>query len=184
MANIKILDLNGLKTVFGIVDTKIADALPKKVSELTNDANYQTDTEVSTAITTALGSVYTKAEVDKAVEDKAKEVVGQIVDEAPESFDTLKEISDYIDAHQEVVDGLNAAIGAKANKADVYTKEEVEGKIADIDLTPYETKENAANTYQPIGDYLTEHQDLSAYAKTADFVAFTADEIRNAATTE
>lgn len=35
---------------------------------------------------------------------------------APETYDTLKEISDYIAAHQEVVDALNAAIGAKADK--------------------------------------------------------------------
>ena len=40
---------------------------------------------------------------------------------APETYDTLKEIADYIAAHQEVVDALNAAIGNKADKSVVET---------------------------------------------------------------
>lgn len=52
-----------------------------------------------------------------------------------------------------------------------YSKEEVDGlvsaiddKIDGIDLAAYETKADAANKYQPKGDYLTEHQDISGLA--------------------
>ena len=240
MANIKILDLNGLKTVFGIVDSKIADNMPKKLSELVNDANYATLAEVDSKVAAGVGAIdltpyetkanaeatyqpkgnyltehqsldnyYTKADADAMAVAKANAAVAAIVDEAPESFDTLKEIAEYIDAHQSVVDGLNAAIGAKADKTSVYTKAEVDAKISEgvgeIDLTPYETVAHAEATYQPKGNYLTSHQSLDgyateswvegkgyltshqsldAYAKTADFVAFTAEEIQGAAVAE
>lgn len=240
MANIKILDLNGLKTVFGVVDSKIAVNMPKKLSELVNDANFATLAEVEAKVAEGVSTVdlslyetkanaeatyqpkgdyltehqsldnyYTKADADAMAVAKAKAEVAALVDEAPETFDTLKEIADYIEQHQSVADSLNAAISAKANASDVYNKTEVDSKIADavsggvgaIDLSIYETKENASATYQPKGDYLTEqnlagyateswvegkgyltsHQSLDAYAKTADFVAFTAEEIEAAA---
>lgn len=55
-------------------------------------------------------------------------------------------------------------------KENTYTKSEVDelldsldDKIEGIDLTPYETKEGAAEKYQPKGNYLTEHQSLENY---------------------
>lgn len=44
--------------------------------------------------------------------------IAKVVDGAPESFDTLKEIATYIEEHQEVVDTLNAAIGNKVDKVE------------------------------------------------------------------
>ena len=62
-----------------------------------------------------------------------------------------------------------------------YSKAEVDSlvstiddKIDGIDLAAYETKEGAASKYQPKGDYLTEHQDISELAtkqEVADAVA-------------
>lgn len=53
-------------------------------------------------------------------------------------------------------------------KENTYNKTEVDDlintidiKIDGIDLTPFETIEGAAVKYQPKGDYLTEHQDIS-----------------------
>lgn len=53
-------------------------------------------------------------------------------------------------------------------KENTYNKTEVDDlintidiKIDGIDLTPFETIEGAAAKYQPKGDYLTEHQDIS-----------------------
>lgn len=43
--------------------------------------------------------------------------ISGLVDGAPETYNTLKEIADYIAAHQEVSDALDAAIGAKADKS-------------------------------------------------------------------
>lgn len=50
----------------------------------------------------------------------------------------------------------------------------IDDKVDGIDLTPYETKVDAASKYQPKGDYLTEHQDISNLAtkqEVADAVA-------------
>lgn len=62
-----------------------------------------------------------------------------------------------------------------------YSKTEVDGlvgaiddKIDAIDMASYETIEGAASKYQPKGDYLTEHQDISNLAtkqEVADAVA-------------
>lgn len=53
------------------------------------------------------------------VDTKISTAISGLIDGAPETYDTLKEISDYITAHQDVVDTLNAAIGAKADKTAV-----------------------------------------------------------------
>ena len=47
--------------------------------------------------------------------------ISKLIDGAPETYDTLKEIADYIEAHQDVVDALNAAIGNKADASTVTT---------------------------------------------------------------
>lgn len=41
--------------------------------------------------------------------------VDELINGAPEAYNTLKELSDYIAAHEDVVDALNAAIGNKAD---------------------------------------------------------------------
>lgn len=59
-----------------------------------------------------------------------------------------------------------------------YSKTEVDGlvngKIDDLDLSSYETIEGARSKYQPKGNYITEHQDISGLAtkkEVADAVA-------------
>ena len=63
-----------------------------------------------------------KSYVDKAV----KKVKDDIIDGAPEAYDTLKEMSDYIASHESVKDGLLAQIGSKAEASKVYTKTEAD----------------------------------------------------------
>lgn len=75
---------------------------------------------------------YTATEVDadptgssaKALTDAknyADKKVAALVNGAPETMDTLKEVSDALDANKDVVDALNAAIGNKANQSDLTT---------------------------------------------------------------
>lgn len=70
------------------------------------------------------------AEMVTAINEKAKstDVTAQIsaaidtlIGGAPETYDTLKEVADYISSHEDVVTALNAAIGSKADKATVET---------------------------------------------------------------
>lgn len=49
----------------------------------------------------------------------ADKKVAALVNGAPETMDTLKEVSDALDANKNVVDALNAAIGNKANQSDL-----------------------------------------------------------------
>lgn len=49
----------------------------------------------------------------------ADKKVADLVNGAPETMDTLKEVSDALDANKNVVDALNAAIGNKAEKTDL-----------------------------------------------------------------
>ena len=43
--------------------------------------------------------------------------ISDLIGGAPETYDTLKEIADYIAEHETVVEALNAAIGAKLDKS-------------------------------------------------------------------
>ena len=89
---------------------------------------------------------YTKTEVD--------EKISALVNGAPETADTLKELSDLISSNSDAMDLLNSAIGSKANSSDVYTKEEVDGKIPNV--------ENKADKATTLAGYGIE----DAYTKT------------------
>ena len=119
------------------------------------DAKYQTEAQVNAAIQKVVGA-------------------------APEALDTLEEIAEKLGDNDDVVAGLVTTISGKADASalnNYFTKAEVESKVADavtggvesIDLTVYETKEDATEKYQPKGNYLTEHQSLSDYAKKSAF---------------
>lgn len=50
---------------------------------------------------------------------KVKTAVDQLIDGAPEAYDTLKEISEYISSHTNEYDALIALVGDKASKTDL-----------------------------------------------------------------
>lgn len=64
------------------------------------------------------------------------EEIAKIIADAPEDLDTLKEISAWIEEHADDAAAMNLEIQTlktdKANKADVYTKTEVDGKVNTI----------------------------------------------------
>ena len=70
------------------------------------------------------------------------EIAG-LINGAPTTLDTLKEIADAMAENQTVVEALNTAIGSKADKTDIPTK---------------------VSQLENDSGYLTEHQDLSNYA--------------------
>lgn len=145
-------------------------AVPTNVSDFTNDANYQTETDVNNAIQAVVGA-------------------------APEALDTLEEIANKLKNGDDVVAALTATVSAKANSADVYTKTEIDNKgylTEHQSLSAYSTTEqmnsaindavapkaNAADVYtkSEVDAELTKKldataytpTDLSEYAKTAD----------------
>lgn len=64
-------------------------SIPSKVSELTNDSNYQTAEQVNSTVTTE---------------------IAKVVADAPESLNTLKEMSDWIAGHEDDASAMNSAI--------------------------------------------------------------------------
>ena len=81
--------------------------LSAKLAELITSLNEKAKkTDVTTEITTAINNL----------------IAG-----APDTYDTLKEITDYIASHEDVADGLNSAIG---NKLDKSTFEAFKGAVS------------------------------------------------------
>ena len=106
----------------------------------------------------AAGSSESALEEAKAYTDSES---ADLINGAPTTRDTLKEISDAMAENQTVVEALDAAIGTKANKSDIPTK------VSEL--------ENDSG-------YLTEHQDLSEYAKKTNVPSIKVNSAVNADT--
>ena len=106
-------------------------SIPSKVSELANDSNYQTAEQISSTVT---------AEIAKVVAN------------APEDFDTLKEMSDWIAGHENDASTMNSAISdnktaitaLQTGKAD---KSEIPTTVAELtDSSSYAKKTDIPTT--------------------------------------
>lgn len=78
-----------------------------------------------------------KVPTSTAVYNAIKKAIDDLINGAPNTYDTLKEIADYIEQHQEVVDALNKAIGSKADRSEMINslntqREEFENKVKEI----------------------------------------------------
>lgn len=72
------------------------------------------------------------------VDSKITTAINNLIDGAPATYDTLKEIADYIETHEEAASALQAAIGNKVDK--------VEGKgLSENDFTA--AYKNALDSY-------------------------------------
>lgn len=124
---------------------------------------------------------------EEYVNTKITEAIDNVVGGASAAFDTLGEIASYIAGH-EGTGSIVEILGTKANKSELENyalkseleplavksavTTEIDNAIANLHiddkldasyLPTLATKEEL-NEYQPKGEYLTEHQDLSAYA--------------------
>lgn len=81
---------------------------------------------------TGLEDALTARPTTEAMNSAISTAISELIGGAPETYDTLKEIADYIEAHQDVVDALNAAIG---NKADTSVVTTLQATVAAIKTT-------------------------------------------------
>ena len=95
----------------GILKDLIAKSDGENVS-VTYNGKAQTLSEALAEILTSVTNLPTAENVDS----KISVAIDGLIGGAPETYDTLKEIADYIDAHEDVVTALNAAIGNKVDK--------------------------------------------------------------------
>lgn len=134
----------------GALKDLIAKSDGENIKVIYNGAE-QTLTSALASVLAGINALPTESGVDA----KIKAAIDALIGGAPATYDTLKEISDYITEHQDVVAGINDAISAKADKTEFDTlKAAVEAlgaiaakdKISESDLdTALAEKVNAAS---------------------------------------
>ena len=127
------------------VQNKVVKAKFDEVDQKIN-ANETTILSHTTAIATLNGEG--EGSVKKTVTDE----IAKVVADAPESLDTLKEISDWISGHEDDASAMNSAI--QTNKSDIATlqtdkvdKETGKSLLADTDKANYDDAVSKAHTH-------------------------------------
>lgn len=112
-----------LKTIAEQVYLDDTVTLAAKLSELISALNGKASSTHShgqadvTGLQDALTERPTTIEMNTAISN----AIAELVNDAPETYNTLKEISDYISEHQDVANALTEAVGNKADKSTVET---------------------------------------------------------------
>ena len=91
----------------GIVNGQVVELYPKTAA---NNVFLQSGTDVETAMTTI--------PTTETVEGLISDAIDALIDGAPATYDTLKEISDWIATHQSEYEALIAAIAGKVDKVE------------------------------------------------------------------
>ena len=154
--------------VMGYVGTIPADAKAKDVVAYIKEAvtaGQYDDSELKANVaanTAAIGTLNGTGEgsVKKAVAD----AVASIVADAPEAYDTLKEISDWISNHASDAATMNSQINT--NKTDIANLKTLIGTLPDTAISKDIVSYIAEYVSKALAD-----SDLSQYAKAADLEA-------------
>ena len=111
-------------------DEKVVEVKSYADGKLVEGKAY-TDGEIDKveAVIDTLDKAYKAADVQVLADAKAHadKVVADLVDNAPETLNTLKELADALTTHENEYDALLNVVGGKANASDVYNKTEVDG---------------------------------------------------------
>lgn len=102
-----------------ILKAKIENEIVELMVKTKTDNIYLEDE--STTLASKLAAIATEIESKAASADVTAEInaaISGLIGGAPETYDTLKKIADYIAEHGDVVTALNEAIGKKADKAE------------------------------------------------------------------
>lgn len=133
------LSINGKNVSTVIIEDKYLQHIhfDEGTKELVFSIGDNSD-ELRIDLSKVLGDFATK----KDVEDK----LNNLVDNAPKALDSLYELSNALGNDPNFATTVFTEIGKKVNKTEVYTRDE------------------SNDLFQPKGDYLTEHQDISNLA--------------------
>ena len=147
----------------------LQEAVATKAAQADLTAEVEAREALAERVTTAEGeidalqeAVATKAaQADLTAEVEAREALAERVTTAEGEIDALQEAVADVYTKDEVdgkVATINDEIAKKANAADVYTKDEVDGKVATINAT-IDTKANADDVYTKSEVYTKEEVD-------------------------
>lgn len=138
------------------------------------DSNETTISSHTTAIATLNGDG--DGSVKKIANDAAISEVAKVIANAPESLNTLKEISDWISNHEDDASAMNSAI--QTNKSDIailktakIDKETGKDLLADTDKANYDSAVSKSHTHdnKPVLDGITNDK-VSAWDSVNDKV--------------
>ena len=119
------------------------------------------------------------AELEAAIPQAAANAVAQVVANAPEDLDTLKEVADYIAADKtKAVEIENKLAELTAKDAELVAKDEAQDaeialKADKTELEPLATKEEVANVDAKFADYATADALAQVEEKKVDWVEST-----------
>lgn len=108
-------------TKYILEQVRIEGALKDLIAKSNGENVTVTYGGTSQTLAAALASIYTSVNdlpTAEGVDTKISTAISSLIGGAPETYDTLKEIADYIETHQEAADALNAAIGNKVDKVE------------------------------------------------------------------
>lgn len=98
---------------------KLNGVLEDIIAKSTGEHVTVTYDGVEKTLAAALGDIVAALKAlpgGEAVDTKISAAIDELIGGAPETYDTLKEIADYISSHQDVSDALTTAIGGKVDK--------------------------------------------------------------------
>lgn len=109
-----------------IVRALVEGAITELMIKTKTDNVYIDDTTTLSAKLSEIITAINARAKSTDVTNQINTAINNLIDGAPNTYDTLKEISDYISSHQDVVTSINNAIG---NKADRTTFEAVKAVV-------------------------------------------------------
>lgn len=99
------------------IEGELKELLVKTTGENVTVTYNGKDTTLAAALAEIFTSL-TNLPTDAGIDSKISAAIDELVNGAPEAYDTLKEFADYIDEHKDVTDALEAAIGNKVDKVE------------------------------------------------------------------
>lgn len=158
--NVQYLDMEGLSLYDSLIKAKIATDIA---------ANKYDDTELKAKVTANEGAIAVlNGEGEGSVKKQVNDAVAKIVADAPEAYNTLKEISDWISSHADDASAMNSQI--TTNKNDIAALKTLIGTLP----------EGTAST--TIVEYIAEAIDASKDDLTDAIAAAKSEAISTAAT--
>lgn len=108
-------------TKFILEKIKIGEQVQNILAHSTDQyvtVNYKGQEKTLSAALTDILAEASKHIDGEAVDTKISTAISELIGGAPETYDTLKEIADYIATHEDAAAALNAAIGNKVDKVE------------------------------------------------------------------
>ena len=108
-------------TKYILEQIKIEGELKQLLAKTNGENTTVTYNGTEMTLTAALAAIYaslTNLPTGEGVDSKISSAIDALIGGAPETYDTLKEIADYIAVHKDASDALSSAIGNKVDKVE------------------------------------------------------------------